>query len=281
MDVNEKIAARRRELGLESEKFGDAGKDTINFEVTKPLPEIEIDEHESTRTVDAKNEDFLNKAALNCFTNFDHAIFWGNICFGVYWFFDASLWLALFHIGGALGYRAFKISEYKQKVIVLEKRKNELNRLRTEAERYQTEMDEEVNKYKQESINRHQENIASYSGTTLFGLLSKEITEEDFQFYEKYSEKIYEDFPNELQAKIDFFVYSYFQRNWLNPLRLTDDLGALFGDFIHEIQLFTTQFGITLDDDNVDLMFDRMVWKFIFYVWSKPDLCKVAGVVGQ
>lgn len=122
MGLNEKLAARRRDLGIEAEKAKKAERDAIEVEAVNRITESGSMQHATTNTEKINGEEVLTKAAINRFTTWDHVSFWGMLALSLGCFSEGA-WLAgIIGIIFAFVVRANAISKYKKK-IVDEKRK--------------------------------------------------------------------------------------------------------------------------------------------------------------
>lgn len=117
MDLNEKLAARRRDLGIEAEKEKKAERDAIEVESLSHITESSSMQHATTSTAKINGEDVLTKAAINRFTTWNYVNFWGVLALSLGCFSEGA-WLAgLIGIIFAFVIRASAISKYKKEII--------------------------------------------------------------------------------------------------------------------------------------------------------------------
>jgi hypothetical protein len=120
MELNEKLAARRRELAIEAEKAKQIERDAINAEVTKRLKQQGIAQAKPAdipkSTVDAEVEEVLNKAASARITSDENATFAVLLVLGLLTFF-ISWWLGAIFIVWAVMYISKKTARYKEQIV--------------------------------------------------------------------------------------------------------------------------------------------------------------------
>lgn len=138
MDLNDKIAARRRELAsqaedavqaesakqkvaaIEAAKINKIEKEAIDAEVAKRLAAMGIEQltpvAPPTTLVDLEVEKALNKAAAARKTTGENVTFWTLMVLGFLGMF-AKWWLGLIFFVGALIYNSKKIAAHKEQLV--------------------------------------------------------------------------------------------------------------------------------------------------------------------
>lgn len=175
MDLNEKLAARRKDLGIEAEKAKKAERDAIEVEAVNRITESGSMQHATTSTAKINDEDVLTKAAINRFTTWNHVSFWGALALSLGCFSEGAWLVGLIGIIFAFVVRANAISKYKKEII------NEGNR------RERREAAQTVTQIVGESI---QHPIAEQATVVVNGNIQPALCKKNSQFENAYEQPI-------------------------------------------------------------------------------------------
>ena len=119
--------------------------------------------------------------------------------------------------------------------------------------------------------------VRQFRGATLPKLVEKHIQSQSKYTLQQAIHGMIDHFPIEFRPQVAAYTLDY-SMNWFGAHFLTADLGDVFIDTTEDIKAMASKAGMSLNDDQVFDMFNLIVMRVSFLVYSESGLRKQLGI---